>query len=612
MRNRDFILLGVLFLVLLALTAPAWLSPGRALWNFGDLYVYHYPLRHLAVSSLEAGRLPFWNPYIFGGLPLAANPQAVLFYPVSILGSLLPLTLAFSWDYLFHLAWGALGTALLGRANGLAPWAAAALAAMVSLSPFLIYRVTEGIPTLLASLSWTPWCWLALQSGRPGFLAGVWAMQFLSGHPQFMVLNALGMALWAATRPRNLLRMALEGAGVFALACVQWPATSEFLRHSVRKSWSAVFTTAYSISWRELATWVHPDAWGNPVAGTYGDVPSVFFETSGVFVSIAGLALAVLGIWKGKRTLPLVLAGAGLFLAAGGRNPLYRAALAATPLGFLRTPSRALLLVLWGLIVAAGSGSKALVRVPAAAKALVLTLLVLELAHWDARFLRAEDAAPYLAAKPAVAEAVGGRPFRVLTDPELANPNKTILYRAMNVNGYEAFYLGTFPAYAARSEGTAAADPSRSYLRRPETPEMRRAGVAVHIGPSGALRPVDGALPLAYFQDWRGALKPGVRVEVERPELWRVRGSAPSGAERLVLAQPFYPGWKAWLGGIPVSLEPWDGFWQAVDLRRVLPGGGEFELDFRFEPSGWAGWALLGAFSWLAWFAFMARGAAAW
>ena len=72
---------------------------------------------------------------------------------------------------------------------------------MFSLSPFLIYRVTEGIPTLLASLSWTPWCWLALQSGRPGFLAGVWAMQFLSGHPQFMVLNALGMALWAATRP---------------------------------------------------------------------------------------------------------------------------------------------------------------------------------------------------------------------------------------------------------------------------------------------------------------------------------------------------------------------------------------------------------------------------
>lgn len=612
MRNRDFALLALLFTVFLALTAPAWWSPGAALWNFGDLYAYHYPVRHLAVSSLQAGHLPFWNAYAFGGLPLAANSQAVLFYPASLLGGLLPLTLALTWDYLFHLAWGALGVTLLARANGLAPWAAAALAAMFCLCPFTVYRVTEGIPTLLAGLAWTPWCWLALQSGLPGLLAGVWALQFLSGHPQFMVLNALGMGLWAARRPRLLLRAAPEGAAVFALTAAQWPATAEFLENSVRKHWPASFGAAYSVSWKELATCLDPDALGNPIAGTWADFPSVFFETAGLFVGLSGLALAGLGLWKGRRGVPLALIGAGLFFAAGGHNPLYRAALAATPLGFLRTPSRALLLCLWGLVLAAGSGARFLAKIPAAAKAAVLAFLLIELARWDSRFLRAEDAAPYLAPKPAVARALGGLAVRVLTDPELANPNKTMLYRAMNVNGYDAFYLGSFPAYAARSEGVPAADASRSYLRRPDTPEMQRAGVGFHIGPKGELKELKGALPLAYFLGPQGSLRAGAQVEIPRPEAWRVRGRAPSGAELLVLAQPYYPGWRAWLNGRSMPLGAWDGFWQALDPRSALPAGGDFRLDFRFEPARWLFWAALGAVSWLAWFAVLGRGALGW
>lgn len=262
--------------------------------------------------------------------------------------------------------------------------------------------------------------------------------------------------------------------------------------------------------------------------------------------------------------------------------------------------------------MAAGSGSKFLAKAPAAAKALILALILFELARWDARFLRAEDAAPYLAPKPSVALALGGLPVRVLTDPELANPNKTMLYRAMNVNGYDAFYLGSFPAYAARSEGAPAADASRSYLRRPDTPEMQRAGVGFYLGPKGELKEVKGALPLAYFLGPKGSLRAGARVDIPRPEAWQVSGRAPSGAELLVLAQPHYPGWRAWLNGRTMPLKRWDGFWQSVDLREALPGGGDFKLDFRFEPIGWGFWGVLGAVSWLGWFWVLGRGALAW
>ena len=155
--KKDLFLFGSFSGLILAVSAPAWFKPWAALANFGDLYAYHYPLRHVVVSALQSGRLPFWNPYIFSGLPLAANPQSVLFYPVALLGAVLPLSVALTWDCVFHLLWAGLGMALLARRQGITPLGSWLLAGLYALSPFLIYRVTEGIPTLLASLSWAPW-----------------------------------------------------------------------------------------------------------------------------------------------------------------------------------------------------------------------------------------------------------------------------------------------------------------------------------------------------------------------------------------------------------------------------------------------------------------------
>ena len=76
-----------------------------------------------------------------------------------------------------------LGMALLARRQGITPLGSWLLAGLYALSPFLIYRVTEGIPTLLASLSWAPWCWLCWLFGGPLLLAAAWALQFLAGIP---------------------------------------------------------------------------------------------------------------------------------------------------------------------------------------------------------------------------------------------------------------------------------------------------------------------------------------------------------------------------------------------------------------------------------------------
>ena len=46
-----------------------------------DLPSFHYPLADYAFMAVRHGRLPAWDPTVYGGMPFAANPQAALFYP---------------------------------------------------------------------------------------------------------------------------------------------------------------------------------------------------------------------------------------------------------------------------------------------------------------------------------------------------------------------------------------------------------------------------------------------------------------------------------------------------------------------------------------------------
>ena len=595
MSSKDIRAFGILALLACALLGPALFSPALAVAGFGDLFAYHYPLRHLTAGSLQAGHLPFWNPYIFCGGPLAANSQAVLFYPFGALSRILPLTSALSWDFFLHLVWAGLGVMLLARREGLRAAGALFLACLYCFSPFLLYRLTEGIPTLLASLAWAPWCWLAFLSSWRGLLAGAWALQFLSGHPQFLLANAAGMAVWSLCRPqrgRLLARFALEGLGALALAAAQWPGTWEFVSLSVRRGWPEAFLSAYSVSPRELLTWLWPGALGTPLDGTWRDSPSVFFESAGVFIGWAGLLAAAAGLWRGRAWRAALLIGLGVFLALGWNNPLYRWA-SAGPVGLLRTPSRYLFLSLWGLLLAAGAGVRLFEgRLKPAFKLFLVAAAAAQLLFWARPFVGTESAAPYLGRHDALARAAGGRPLRVLTDPALASADKTMMYRAMNVNGYDAFYLGGFPAFAAASEGRPAADASRGYLERPDTPQMRSAGVAYKLAADGTLLAVAGAQPLVSF---------ATSVELPRPERLRAAGIAPRGADRIAVSVPAYPGWRAWLDGSPAVLEP-QGFFQAVRLPPAAAGGA-FDLRLDFRPPHWLAGVLVSLLAWAAWLA---------
>lgn len=598
MSRKDLVFL-VAFLGLVCLLAgEALFLPGRLLGNFGDIYAYHYPLRHLAASTLQEGRLPLWNPWIFAGTPLLANPQAALFSPLSAAYQLLPLGAAFDLSAAAHLVLAYLGAALLCRRWRLSAAGAFALAASYALGSFVLYRIPQGVPTLLAALAWVPWTWLAAEAGGAALFAAAVGLQLLSGHPQFMAINLAGMALYlACVRPSRLRLMLTGGALAAAATAAQWVPTLEFLGRSVRAHWTSLYASAYSLEAKYLGTLLWPDAMGNPLNAGFRGYPSEFFEMAGLYSGLVPVALAALGLWRLRRSQAaagiLALAAAGLFLALGVNNPLFRPWLETPGFGSLRVPARYALLMVWALWMAAAAGWKGLPHMRAGWRlaAALAAFVALDLGFWQSRFLYAQTAADFL--KPGAALEVLRRlpDQRFATSPEIPNPNKGMLYRLPNVTGYEAFYLAGAALYASRAQGVPSADGSRTYIRDFKAPALAALGLRWYVTsdrPPGLVPVFDGGEVRVYENPAAGPLARAdgggaVRLIRTDPESWEME--VPAGTRAVVAAQADYPGWKAWAGNAPAPLETTAGFLQRVRLPEELREPRLVHL--RFDPLLW-------------------------
>jgi hypothetical protein len=73
---------GLLALLVLGLFAPAWARGLMPFW--GDLTYLHLPWQQATTQCLQAGKLPLWDPFLFFGMPMAANMQRAVFYPGEI------------------------------------------------------------------------------------------------------------------------------------------------------------------------------------------------------------------------------------------------------------------------------------------------------------------------------------------------------------------------------------------------------------------------------------------------------------------------------------------------------------------------------------------------
>ena len=320
---------------------------GQFLVNPGsDQFYTGYAYRVFGAEQLRAtGDFAQWNPYILGGIPIAAQHGDV-FYPTFILRLFLPVDVAITWSFLLHLLLAGLFTYCFVRALGFTFWPALFAGVAYMMSGQVASLVSPGhdgkmyVSALAPLLLWM--IVRAVRDGRAwawGMIALVTGLAIVTPHNQmvyYLALFSIPFTIWIALRgsdeplPRSVAMRRVLIAGVaaalgLAIAALQFfpfYAYLDFAARGVARGYE--YATSYSMPPEEMLNFYLPhfsgfieDYWGrNPI--------KLHSEYVGaVVLLIAGLAFGAARrrkeIWFwGIASLVATL------VALGGHTPFYR------------------------------------------------------------------------------------------------------------------------------------------------------------------------------------------------------------------------------------------------------------------------------------------------
>ena len=179
-RWAPFVVMGALTLIVFRrylLSGPGEMLLGQDTLAAGIMF------RKFFVEHIRAlGRLPLWNPYLFGGVPTIEAGSGDILYPTSILHFLLPLTSALAWKLILHVYLAGVFMYLAARAFGVRRLTAMFAGTAYLLSANLVSLVWGGqdgkmyvislfpgalwlLVTALDRRSWLRFLWLGVIAG---------------------------------------------------------------------------------------------------------------------------------------------------------------------------------------------------------------------------------------------------------------------------------------------------------------------------------------------------------------------------------------------------------------------------------------------------------------
>jgi hypothetical protein len=341
---------------------------------------YFLPHKALLQQALREGRLPQWNPFEYGGLPLLADPNFGVFHPLSLLTHFTPLP---QGQLLFLAACAfaaALGTRQLARQLGASGGGALVAGLAYGWSGPLFSLVLSGHALAACTMPWVAYAGARVGAAAdlPSLLALALAAAsaFLGGMPEIGAcgLGLGGLLLLSERRvprpdqqPAALGRaLALFAAALLlgaGLAAVQLSPTAAFVSASSRAG-GFDLTEAQTSSFDPLRLLSLPlpflfgaadapgtPSWLSPGLATY--VPEVHAGAVVVLCALLGLGGA-----GARRRFPL-WAGALLLLplAMGEHTPLHGALFKLVPLlRMIRYPEKLVVPLALAVAVAAGAG----------------------------------------------------------------------------------------------------------------------------------------------------------------------------------------------------------------------------------------------------------------
>ena len=326
-----------LALVPLALAAPFF--AGQVLL-FRDILHFTLPAQVFGAAALAHGRLPQWNPLLYGGAPFFAELGSGALYPPNWLFLALPPSRAATAFVLVHLPVAAAGALLLARTLGAGPLASAVAATAWATSGYLLsmhgghyyFAAAALLPLAIALLARAADS-LTVKSLAPASLAV--ALLVLNGELQTAMFAGLVALALALAEGRRLARAAATAGALAlgaALAAVQLVPAVLFARLTVRASGiSADRASLWSLHparWLELvapepfgATWPDNGYWGAALL----DGPHTAPWAASLYVAPALVVLAATLSWRGPARVKALVAVApvALLLAAGAHTPIF-------------------------------------------------------------------------------------------------------------------------------------------------------------------------------------------------------------------------------------------------------------------------------------------------
>ncbi|HET9494855.1 MAG TPA: hypothetical protein VFR15_11550 [Chloroflexia bacterium] len=284
----------------------------------GDIASFYYPTYVYAAAQIKEGALPLWNPHLWSGMPLAADVQSGLFYPLNWVlylfvqvdyGSL-------EWLLIFHYWLATAFTYLFLRDMGVGRVASVAGGVVYAFCGFMTAHL--GHLPMVPVATWIPAALLALRRAFlvPGPGGWAWAvgagvclaMSLLAGHVQIFSYGMMAVGLlWVYllfSRRRleraNALRWVGKGAvavaAMLGLGAIQLLPSLQLGSESIRSTISFEEAGAFSAQPITLLNMLLPRVYGGDPSSY---VPSAWQSTEN---------------WGYAGVVTLALAGAGLVL----------------------------------------------------------------------------------------------------------------------------------------------------------------------------------------------------------------------------------------------------------------------------------------------------------
>ncbi len=344
--NPDLLAILAYVLLMLALFRD-FLGPGQMLLAY-DQTSGSLQWRSFMIEAIRTfGAFPWWDPYMYGGMPFVGVLHGDILYPTALFRFVLPVHLVMNWVFIVH---GIIAAALTYFFVKNRMKASRETAFLVGLSyaftSSLISLVFAGHDGKFIVASLLPGVIYALDAGMEkgrlrhfalgGLLLG---LCFLSPHAQMAYYTYLAAGIWFVFalvwrfRDGIMWPGLLKRVGYFALMCVLGVAVSagQFLpalyysqTFSPRVGKGYEYAITYSIYWSDLIGAVFPgfggymdSYWGpNPLKHDAGYV--------GAFAALfAALALA-LAIKKRQTGAALALFVVFTIIALAGHTPLFK------------------------------------------------------------------------------------------------------------------------------------------------------------------------------------------------------------------------------------------------------------------------------------------------